>query len=80
MAAKFRLQNRHGGLILNKICHFQPFPKFELSKTFSWGPAIFGQRKAYNSANTDGSQVPFAESSWWPHFKQNMSLSAISKI
>ena len=38
MAAKFRLQNRHRRLILHKICHFQPFPKFELSKKFSWGP------------------------------------------
>ena len=42
--------------------------------------AVFGQRNAYNSTNTDGSQVPFAELSLSPHFTQNMSLSAISKI
>ena len=42
--------------------------------------AIFGQRNADNSANTDGSQVPFAALSSLPHSTQNMSLSAISKI
>ena len=40
MAAKFRLQNRHCRVILHKICHFQPVPKFELSKKISWGPAF----------------------------------------
>ena len=38
------------------------------------------KKNAYNSANTDGSQVPFAESSLSRHFTQNMSLSASSKI
>ena len=42
--------------------------------------AIFGQRNAYNSANTDGSQVPFRELSSSSHFIQNLSLSAISEI
>ena len=40
----------------------------------------FGQSNAYNSTNTDRSQVPFADSSSSLHFTQNMSLSAISKI
>ena len=39
----------------------------------------FAQKNAHNSANSDGSQVPFAESSSSPHFTQNISLSAISK-
>ena len=38
IAAKFRLQNRDRRLILHKICHFQPFLKFELSKKFPCGP------------------------------------------
>ena len=40
----------------------------------------FGQRNAYNSVNTDRNQVPIEESSSSPHFTQNISLSAISKI
>ena len=42
MAAKFRLQNGHRRLILHKICHFEPFPKFEHSIKFSWGPRQAG--------------------------------------
>ena len=34
-------------------------------------------KNAYNSEDTDGSQVPFAESSSSPQFTRNMSLSAI---
>ena len=34
----FPLHHRHQHLILHKICHFQPFLKFKLSKGFSWGP------------------------------------------
>ena len=52
--------------------------KLVFSSIFWW--AIFGQRNAYNSAITDGNQVPFAESSLLPHFTQNRSFSAISKI
>ena len=42
--------------------------------------AIFGQRNAYNSEDTDGSQVLFENSSSSPHFTPNLSLSAISEI
>ena len=37
VTATFPLHHRHQRLILHKICHFQPFVKLKLSKTFSWG-------------------------------------------
>ena len=37
VAANFPLQHRHQRVILHKICHFEPIPKFELSEKFSCG-------------------------------------------
>ena len=34
------LRHCHQGLILHKICHFQPFVKLKLSNKFSWVPAF----------------------------------------
>ena len=38
VVANFGLRHRDQRLILQKICHFQPFLKFGVSKTFSYGP------------------------------------------
>ena len=38
VVANFQLRHRDRRLILHKICHFQPFLKFQVSKIFSCGP------------------------------------------
>ena len=37
VVGNFRLRQREGRLILHKICYFQPFLKFQVSKNFSSG-------------------------------------------
>ena len=47
----YTFQGRHcrrwpaSAFILYKICHFQPFLKFKLSKKFSWGPPFHKMTK-----------------------------------
>ena len=45
ITATFPLLNRYQRIILHKICHFQPFVKLKLSKTFSWAPPLLKRQK-----------------------------------
>ena len=38
VTANFLMNHLQKRLILQKICHFQPFVKWKLSKKLSWGP------------------------------------------